>query len=99
MSQDRPDESDVRNTDVWTSRRMPPWIWKAVIVFWLGFLGTILIRYAYDRLFSLLILIVVSLFLALAIEPGVNRLYRRGWKRGRATIVILLAVIVLVLVF
>ena len=78
---------------------MPPWIWKAVIVFWLGFLGTILIRYAYDKLFSLLILVLVSLFLALAIEPGVNRLSRRGWKRGRATIVILLAVIVLVLVF
>jgi predicted PurR-regulated permease PerM len=99
MSQDRADESAAEETDVWTSRRMPPWIWKAVIVFWLGFLGTILIRYAYDRLFSLLILVTVSLFLALAIEPGVNRLSRRGWKRGRATIVILLAVIVLVLVF
>ena len=96
---DGPDGSDARETDVWTSRRMPPWIWKAVIVFWLRFLGTILIRYAYDRLFSLLILVLVSLFLALAIEPGVNRLYRRGWKRGRATMVILLAVIVLVLVF
>ncbi|MEY3680795.1 MAG: AI-2E family transporter [Ilumatobacteraceae bacterium] len=97
MSQDRPDESV--DGDVWASRRMPPWIWKAVIVFWLGFLGTILIRYAYDKLFSLLILVLLSLFLALAIEPGVNRLSRRGWKRGRATLVILLAVIVLVLVF
>ena len=78
---------------------MPPWIWKAVIVFWLGFLGTILIRYAYDRLFSLLILVLVSLFLSLAIEPGVTRLQRRGWKRGRATLVILLALVVAVIVF
>jgi len=78
---------------------MPPWIWKAVIVFWLGFLGTILIRYAYDRLFSLLILVLVSLFLSLAIEPGVTRLERRGWRRGRATLVILLALVVAVIVF
>jgi predicted PurR-regulated permease PerM len=81
------------------SRRMPPWIWKAVIVFWLGFLGTILIRYAYDRLFSLLILVLVSLFLSLAIEPGVTRLERRGWRRGRATLVILLALVIAVIVF
>ena len=95
--------SDVQPTsgnDVdFGSRRMPPWIWKAVIVFWLGFLGTILIRYAYDRLFSLLILVLVSLFLSLAIEPGVTRLQRRGWKRGRATLVILLALVVAVIVF
>ncbi|MEY4362205.1 MAG: hypothetical protein RL391_1511 [Actinomycetota bacterium] len=81
------------------SRRMPPWIWKAVVVFWLGFLGTILIRYAYDRLFSLLILVLVSLFLSLAIEPGVTRLERRGWKRGRATLIILLALVVAVMIF
>ncbi len=73
--------------------RMPRWIWKAVIVFWLGFLGTIVIRYAYDRLFSLLILLLVSLFLSLAIEPGATRLQRRGWSRGRATLFILLLMI------
>lgn len=92
-------EDSSEPTDVWTARRMPPWIWKAVIVFWLGFLGTILIRYAYDRLFSLLILVLVSLFLALAIEPGVARLSRRGWKRGRATALVLVLLIVVVLVF
>lgn len=78
---------------------MPRWIWKAVIVFWLGFLGTILIRYAYDRLFSLLILLFVSLFLSLAIEPGVARLTRRGWRRGRATGVILLGLLAGVIFF
>ena len=81
------------------SSKMPRWIWKAVIVFWLGFLATILVRYAYDRLFSLLILLLVSLFLALAIEPGVARLARRGWPRGRSTLVILLGVVVAVLIF
>ena len=100
MSQEIPESASPEpSTDVWTSRRMPPWIWKAVVVFWLGFLGTILIRYAYDRLFSLLILVLVSLFLALAIEPGVMRLARRGWKRGRATALLLAALIAIVLVF
>lgn len=79
--------------------RMPRWIWRAVFVFWLGFLGTILIRYVYDRLFSLLVLLLVSLFLALAIEPGVTKLARRGWRRGSATLVILLTVTLLVIGF
>jgi predicted PurR-regulated permease PerM len=78
---------------------MPRWIWRAVFVFWLGFLGTILIRYVYDRLFSLLVLLLVSLFLALAIEPGVTKLARRGWRRGSATLVILLSVTLLVIGF
>lgn len=81
------------------SSKMPRWLWKAVVVFWLGFLGTILIRYAYDRLFSLLILLLVSLFLSLAIEPGTTRLAKRGWRRGRATILILLSLLVGVIIF
>jgi len=81
------------------SNKLPRWVWKAIIVFWLGFLGTILIRYAYDRLFSFLILLLVSLFLSLAIEPGTTKLAKRGWRRGRATIVILLGLMVGVLIF
>jgi len=81
------------------SNKLPRWVWKAIVVFWLGFLGTILIRYAYDRLFSFLILLLVSLFLSLAIEPGTTKLAKRGWRRGRATIVILLGLMVGVLIF
>ena len=44
-------------------------------------------------------MLVISLFLALAIEPGVNRLARRGWRRGRATAAILLGVLLVLLVF
>lgn len=78
---------------------MPPWTWKAVIVFWLGFLGTLVLRYSYERLSSLLILLLVALFLSLAIEPGTTRLAKRGWKRGQATVAILLAVMAGVLIF
>lgn len=76
-----------------SSDRMPRWVWKATLVFWLGFLATILFRYAYSRLSSLLIIALVSLFLSLAIEPGVSKLARRGWRRGRATMTIILAIV------
>jgi predicted PurR-regulated permease PerM len=45
-----------------------------VVVFWL-----------LVRLRSLLVLLLISLFLAFAVEPPVNRLARRGWRRGLAT--------------
>ena len=38
-----------------------------------------------QRLRGLLILIGISLFLSIALEPGVNWLARRGWRRGLAT--------------
>ena len=82
-----------------SSDRMPRWVWKASLVFWLGFLATILFRYAYSRLSSLLVIGLVSLFLSLAIEPGVAKLARRGWRRGRATMLILLGLLVGVVIF
>ena len=79
--------------------RMPRWIWRAVAVFWIGFLITLVLQTVFGRLANLLVILAVSLFLSLAIEPGVNRLSSRGWRRGSATGVILTAVIVGFLVF
>jgi predicted PurR-regulated permease PerM len=78
---------------------MPRWVWKAMIVFWLGFIATIVGRYLFRSLSGLMVLLLVSLFLSLAVEPGVNRLAARGWRRGTATIVILLGVLLTFLVF
>ncbi len=55
---------------------MPRWVWKAMLVFWLGFVATIAGRYIFRSLSGLLVLLLVSLFLSLAVEPGVNRLLR-----------------------
>ena len=44
-------------------------------------------------------LLAISVFLSLAVEPGVNRLARRGWRRGPATALILFGVIIAMLVF
>ncbi len=83
---------------VWVTT-MPSWIWKAVAIFWLGYLASSSVRFIFDRLTGLLVLLLVSLFLALAIEPGVNRLSLRGWRRGTSTALILLAVFVFTVVF
>jgi predicted PurR-regulated permease PerM len=86
---------DRRSTD----RVLPRWAVPGVALFWTGFLITFVARHVFHRLAALLILLLVSLFLALATEPGVNRLAARGWRRGRATMSILLGVILTFLVF
>ena len=77
-----------------THTAMPRWVPRAILLFWLGFLGTVLVRELWDRLFGFVILLVIALFVALAIEPGTNRLARRGMKRGVATGLILASVAV-----
>jgi predicted PurR-regulated permease PerM len=78
---------------------MPRWVIPAIVLFWTGYLLTFTGRFVFDRLSSLLVLLLVSIFLSLAIEPGVNRLAGRGWRRGRATLMILLGVLGAFLIF
>ncbi|MGA0117810.1 MAG: AI-2E family transporter [Ilumatobacteraceae bacterium] len=80
-------------------RRMPRWVPRAVAVFWLGYLATIVGRFTFHRLSNLLILLLVSLFIALALEPAVNKLVGRGMKRGSATALLIVALVVAVIGF
>jgi predicted PurR-regulated permease PerM len=66
-------------------QQMPPWLLRAfalaaatVVVFAAGI-------WLLERLRGLLVLVLIALFLALAIEPAVNWLAARGWRRGPAT--------------
>lgn len=78
---------------------MPSWVPRAIVLFWVGLLVTLMARELFHQISNFLILLVISLFLALAIEPAVNRLAARGWKRGTATALILLSVLVAVVAF
>ena len=78
---------------------MPRWIPRAVILFWAGALLMFATRVVFHRLSGFLIQLLLALFIALAMEPGVNRLEARGWPRGRATLSILLGIIVVALGF
>jgi predicted PurR-regulated permease PerM len=71
---------------------MPRWVLRAIVLFWVGSILALVLRWGFSQLHSILLLLLVSLFLSLAIEPGVNRLASRGWKRGSATGLILLGV-------
>jgi predicted PurR-regulated permease PerM len=78
---------------------MPRWVWKAAAIFWLGYIVSIVTRSVWSSLSALFLLLLVSLFLSLAIEPGVNRLAARGWRRGTATAVILVGVFLGFIIF
>lgn len=78
---------------------MPRWVPRAVVVFWLGYLATFVGRFTFHRLSNLLILLLVGLFIALALEPAVNKLVLRNFKRGSATALLIVGVVVAVLVF
>ena len=78
---------------------MPRWVPRAIALFWLGYLATFVGRFTFHRLSNLLILLLVGLFIALALEPAVNKLAARGFKRGSATALLIVAVVLAVLVF
>jgi predicted PurR-regulated permease PerM len=80
-------------------RAMPPWLPRAIGLFLLGVAGLFVVWWLLLRLRTLLILLLVSLFLAIAIEPAVNALARRGWRRGAATGVVFLVLFVAALGF
>ncbi len=64
---------------------MPPWLPRAMAL-GLVFFGLFLLAdWAFHRLLGILIILVVALFVALAMEPAVAVLVRRGVPRGLAT--------------
>ncbi len=76
-----------------TTNPMPKWVPRAIVLFWMMFLAALVARELFHQLSSFLLLVLVSIFLALAIEPGVNRLAKRGWRRGSGTLLIIFGVI------
>lgn len=75
----------------------PQWLRRAAL-YAVGVIAAVAVGYwAWQRLFTLAVLVVAALFVALALEPAVDRLERRRWRRGLATAaVFLVGVVVLV---
>jgi predicted PurR-regulated permease PerM len=91
--------SDIQSTSVDASGKMPKWVIKAIALFWLGFLATYLVRNTVQKLSSIALLLLVATFITLALEPAVNRLSARGMKRGSATALLLVSLVVATLGF
>ncbi|MBA2325696.1 MAG: AI-2E family transporter [Actinobacteria bacterium] len=73
---------------------MPGWVPRAILLFFLGVAALFSIVALFKQLRPLLLILLVSLFLAFALEPAANFLARRGWRRGVATGLVFFAVVV-----
>ena len=74
------------------SEQMPPWIPRAIAMLVGSVVGVLVVAWMVERLRTLLIMILVSLFLSFALEPAVNWLHRRGMRRGGATLLVFVIV-------
>lgn len=74
--------------------RMPGWLPRAMVMA-LALYGCFQLgSWAFDQLIGLLTNILIAFFLALAIEPAVSRMAGRGMRRGLATFVVFLGVLI-----
>jgi predicted PurR-regulated permease PerM len=73
--------------------RMPPWIPRLLATIVLILVGMYTAFHVIGRLRGLIVILLVSLFLSVALEPGVNFLARKGWRRGLATWAMFLSLI------
>ena len=82
-----------------TKNEMPTWLPRATFLV----IGTILATYfgiqMIVRLKDLVFWVITALFLSFALEPLVNSLQRRGWKRGLATGVSILLLVLMAVIF
>ncbi|MEO2114007.1 MAG: AI-2E family transporter, partial [Acidimicrobiales bacterium] len=67
----------------------PPWARRAIISLLVGIGALWYLRGVVSALRPLLMVLLVSLFLSFALEPAVNRLERRGMRRGPGTFLVL----------
>jgi predicted PurR-regulated permease PerM len=83
---------------IWRRSDTPAWLPRAITLVLVGVVLLFAGGWLLARLHDLLLTFVVALFLSFALEPAVDSLARRGWRRGTATglvLVVLLAVLVL----
>lgn len=96
MDDAAPPPTDPRPAPGWGAPALPPWPWllRAVALFWLVYFLFDAASGFLSALRSLFVILLVSLFLSLALEPAVDALARRGWRRGPATGVAILGLLV-----
>jgi predicted PurR-regulated permease PerM len=93
------DEDETPPPDNGGGRGMPPWVPRAFLLAAATITGLLAAFWVLERLQGLLTVLLVSLFLAFAIEPAVNWLARRGMRRGPATGLVFLVMTALVVAF
>jgi len=75
-------------------RTVPVWVRRAIVGFWVGGLLTFYAVGVIRALGTLIVVLIVSVFAAFALEPAVNAMARRGIRRGIGTAIAFLVVAV-----
>jgi predicted PurR-regulated permease PerM len=78
---------------------VPPWLQRTIALFFGWVVALVAAFWLVTKLRTLIGMVLVALFLSLAMEPAVDRLARRGWRRGTATLLVLVVVAVVSLAF
>jgi predicted PurR-regulated permease PerM len=76
-----------------------PLVRRAIVFFLAGVALLWILRGLISDLSTLFVFLLVALFLSFAIEPAVNNLAHRGWRRGTATALVMVGTLVAVIVF
>jgi predicted PurR-regulated permease PerM len=85
--------------DVDGAEAMPRWVPRAIVLFFGVMIGLGVFWWLVIKLKTLLIILLVALFLSFALEPAVNWLANRGWRRGPATGLVMFTLFVMVGLF
>jgi predicted PurR-regulated permease PerM len=78
--------------------RMPPWIPRLMLLIVVSFFLAYAAFSLLGKLRNIILWLVAALFLSFALEPAVNWLAKRGWRRGVATAAVLIGLALLLIV-
>lgn len=79
-------------------RRPPEWLGRALLYTVIAVFLAIFVWISWSKISFLVLDLIIALFIALAMEPLVARLVHHGWKRGIATFVVLISLMIISIV-
>ncbi len=80
-------------------RRPPEWLGRALLYAVIAVFAAIFVWNSWGKVSDVLVYIVISLFIAFAMEPAILILVRHGWKRSLSTIFVMVVAIALIVGF
>jgi len=86
-------ETEVEEQGAASETAMPTWVPRAIVFFWLGLVAIWVLQRLFESLSGFLITLLISLFFSFALEPAVNWLERRGFRRGIGTLIMFIVAI------
>jgi predicted PurR-regulated permease PerM len=78
---------------------MPRWVPRAIVLVFVGIVALATTVWLVGKLKDLLVMLLVALFLSFALEPAVNWLQARGWRRGTGTALVFVLLFVAAALF